>query len=89
MKKNLTFVLSICILMLSSSCQKKESVTEPDIFSSIKTKPLSFEVVENISTKIKVNKPFISVDIEKNKNIEAEIKNIVAPLIQNGKEIHN
>ena len=89
MKKNLTFVLSICILMLSSSCQKKESVTEPNFLSSIKTKPLSFDVVENISTKIKGNKPFISADIEKNKKTEAEVKRIVTPLINNGKEIHN
>ena len=89
MKKNLTFVLSICILMLSSSCQKKESVTEPNFLSSIKTKPLSFDLVENISTKIKGNKPFISDDIEKNKKTEAEVKRIVTPLINNGKEIHN
>lgn len=89
MKKISIFVLSICILILSSSCQKRESVIESDILSSIKTKPLSFEIVENISTKIKANNTFMSVDIEKNKNIEAEIKNIVTPLIKNGKEIHN
>ena len=89
MKKISTFVLSICILILASSCQKRESVIESDIFSSIKTKPLSFDVVENISIKLKGNKPFMSVDIEKNKNNEAEIKNSVAPLIHNGKEIHN
>ena len=89
MKKISTFVLSICILILASSCQKRESVIESDILSSIKTKPLSFDVVENISIKLKGNKPFMSVDIEKNKNNEAEIKNSVAPLIHNGKEIHN
>jgi hypothetical protein len=89
MKKISTFVLSICILILSSSCQKRESVIESDILSSIKTKPLSFEVVNNISIKLKGNKPYMSVDIEKNKNNEAEIKNIVTPLIHNGKEIHN
>ena len=89
MKKISTFVLSICILILSSSCQKREFVIESDILSSIKTKPLSFDIVENISIKLKGNKPFMSVDIEKNKNNEAEIKNSVAPLIHNGKEIHN
>ena len=89
MKKISTFVLSICILILASSCQKREFVIESDILSSIKTKPLSFDVVENISIKLKGNKPFMSVDIEKNKNNEAEIKNSVAPLIHNGKEIHN
>ena len=89
MKKISTFVLSICILILASSCQKRESVIESDILSSIKTKPLSFDVVENISIKLKGNKHFMSVDIEKNKNNEAEIKNSVAPLIHNGKEIHN
>ena len=52
MKKISIFVLSICILILASSCQKRESVIESDILSSIKTKPLSFEIVENISTKI-------------------------------------
>ena len=89
MKKISTFVLSICILILASSCQKREFVIESDILSSIKTKPLSFDVVENISIKLKGNKHFMSVDIEKNKNNEAEIKNSVAPLIHNGKEIHN
>ena len=49
MKKISTFVLSICILILASSCQKREFVIESDILSCIKTKPLSFEVVENIS----------------------------------------
>jgi hypothetical protein len=89
MKINSTFILSICILLLLSSCQKKEPVIESDFLSSIKTKPLSFEIVENISTKIKANKSFMSVSIEKNKNTEAEIKSIVTPLIKNGKEIHN
>lgn len=89
MKKISTFVLSICILILASSCQKREPVIESDFLSSIKTKPLSFEIVENISTKIKANKSFMSVSIEKNKNTEAEIKSIVTPLIKNGKEIHN
>jgi len=88
MKKISTFVLSICILLLLSSCQKREPVIESNFLSSIKTKPLSFEVVENISTKIKANKSFMSVSIEK-KNSETEIKNIVTPLIKNGKEIHN
>ena len=89
MKKISTFVLSICMLILASSCQKREFVIESDILSSIKTNPLSFDIVENISIKLKGNKPFMSVDIEKNKNNEAEIKNSVAPLIHNGKEIHN
>jgi hypothetical protein len=89
MKKISTFVLSICILLLLSSCQKREPVIESNFLSSIKTKPLSFEVVENISNKIKANKSFMSVSIEKNKNTETEIKNIVTPLIKNGKEIHN
>ena len=88
MKKISTFVLSICILLLLYSCQKREPVIESNFLSSIKTKPLSFEVVENISTKIKANKSFMSVSIEK-KNTETEIKNIVTPLIKNGKEIHN
>jgi hypothetical protein len=89
MKKISTFVLSICILMFSSSCQKKESITEPNFLSTFKTKPLSFQVVENISTKIKANNSFMSLDIEKNKKTEAEFKSIVTPLINNGKEIHN
>ena len=89
MKKISTFVLSICILILASSCQKREFVIESDILSSIKTKPLSFDVVENISIKLKGNKHFMSVDIEKNKKTEAEVKRIVTPLINNGKEIHN
>ena len=80
--------LSICILLLLYSCQKREPVIESNFLSSIKTKPLSFEVVENITTKIKANKSFMSVSIEK-KNTETEIKNIVTPLIKNGKEIHN
>ena len=88
MKKISTFVLSICILLLLYSCQKREPVIESNFLSSIKTKPLSFEVVENITTKIKANKSFMSVSIEK-KNTETEIKNIVTPLIKNGKEIHN
>ena len=88
MKKISTFVLSICILLLLYSCQKREPVIESNFLSSFKTKPLSFEVVENISTKIKANKSFMSVSIEK-KNTETEIKNIVTPLIKNGKEIHN
>lgn len=88
MKKISTFVLSIFILLLLNSCQKREPVIESNFLSSIKTKPLSFEVVENISTKIKANKSFMSVNIEK-KNTETEIKNIITPLIKNGKEIHN
>lgn len=88
MKKISTFVLSICILLLLYSCQKREPVIESNFLSNIKTKPLSFEVVENISTKIKANKSFMSVSIEK-KNTETEIKNIITPLIKNGKEIHN
>ena len=62
---------------------------ESNYFSSVKTKPLSFEVVENISTKIKNNKSFMSSNTEKNKTTEAEVKSIVAPLIKNGKEIHS
>jgi hypothetical protein len=89
MKKISTFVLSICILMFSSSCQKKESIIEPNFLSTFKTKPLSFQEVENISTKIKANNSFISDDIEKNKKTEAAVKSIVTPLINNGKEIHN
>ena len=89
MKKISTFVLSICILMFSSSCQKKESITESNFLSTFKTKPLSFQVVESISTKIKANNSFMSLDIEKNKKTEAEFKSIVTPLINNGKEIHN
>jgi hypothetical protein len=89
MKKISTFVLSICILLFSSSCQKKEYITEPNFVSTFKTKSLSFEVLEKISTKIKANESFMSVDIERNKKTEAEVKNIVTPLINNGKEIHN
>jgi hypothetical protein len=89
MKKISTFVLSICILLFSSSCQKKEYITEPNFISTFKTKSLSFEVLEKISTKIKANKSFMAVDIERNKKTEAEVKNIVTPLINNGKEIHN
>lgn len=62
---------------------------ESNYFSSVKTKPLSFEVVENMSTKIKENKSFMSSNIEKNKTTEAEVKRIVALLIENGKEIHS
>jgi hypothetical protein len=75
--------------MFSSSCQKKESIIEPNFLSTFKTKPLSFQEVENISTKIKANNSFISDDIEKNKKTEAAVKSIVTPLINNGKEIHN
>ncbi len=89
MKKISTFVLSICILLFSSGCQKKEYITEPNFISTFKTKSLSFEVLEKISTKIKANKSFMAVDIERNKKTEAEVKNIVTPLINNGKEIHN
>ena len=74
MKIKSIFLLSVCILLLLSSCKKKEPVIETNFLSSIKTKPLSFEIVENITTKIKANISFMSVSIEKNKNTEAEIK---------------
>ena len=89
MKKYLKFVLALFVFVFLSSCQKKESVIESDSIFHFDTKPLSFKVIENISASIKEMKSFQTTSIKSSKFNESQIKNIIKPLVENGKQIHN
>lgn len=89
MKNYLTFVLVLLVFIFLSSCKKNEALIERKDTFPYETKPLSYSVVKNISATIKKMKTFQTTSIENSKFNDSQIKNIVKPLIENGKEIHN
>lgn len=89
MKKYQTLFLSLFTLIFFTSCQKREPNVGIKDLQNFNTKPLSYNVVKNISASIKDMKTIQSASIENSKFNESKIKNIVNPLTENGKEIHN
>jgi hypothetical protein len=89
MKNFLLSVLTISILFVA--CQKS-SIEESKF--QLKTKPLSYETLSNISQKLK-NRGFVNIqnsNVEKNSfktesNSNTEIIEIIQPLIDNGRDL--